>query len=157
MLDRRGLGGLAVLLLVCFGAAAAGGLFTVQSLEDWYAALRKPSWNPPNWIFGPVWTLLYGSMAIAAWLVWRTGVAGVWAALGVFAGQLVLNVVWSGLFFGLRAPGAAAAEIAVLWAAIVATLLAFWRISPAAGWLLLPYLGWVTFASALNVSIWRLN
>lgn len=151
----RAIAGLAVFVLVCFAAAGVGSAFTARSLDPWHAELRKPSWNPPNWLFGPVWTLLYLSMAVAAWLVWMKG--GSACALALFAAQLALNVGWSGLFFGLRSPGAAMVEIVVLWVAIVLTASAFWRVTPVAGWLMVPYLGWVTFASALNFAIWRLN
>jgi tryptophan-rich sensory protein len=124
----------------------------------WYAGLAKPSWNPPSWVFAPVWSTLYLLMGIAAWLVWRrAGFEGAPTALGLFVLQLVLNSLWSYLFFGLHRPGFAFIEIVVLWAAIVATLIAFWRISPPAGALLLPYLAWVSFASALNLQLWRLN
>lgn len=149
---------LGLFVLVCFAAAGIGGAFTAGSLGSWYVELKKPSWNPPNWIFGPVWTALYLSMAVAAWLVWRrAGWSGAAAALGLFALQLALNVAWSGLFFGLRNPGAASAGIVALWASILATLIAFWRVTPGAGLLMVPYLAWVTFASVLNLTIWRLN
>lgn len=145
-------------LFACFGAAAIGGLFTSRGLGPWYDSLRMPRWSPPDAVFGPVWTVLYASMAVAAWLVWkRAGWSGGRVALGVFGVQLALNVGWSGLFFGLRRPDLAALEILILWAAIVATLIAFLRISPVAGGLMVPYLLWVTFAAALNLAIWRLN
>ena len=125
---------------------------------DWYATLRKPSWNPPNWIFGPVWTALYTIMAIAAWLVWkRGGFPGQRLALSLFLAQLLFNALWSPLFFGLRHPGLAFADIVLLWLALLGTVAAFWRARPIAGALLLPYLAWVTFASALNFALWRLN
>jgi tryptophan-rich sensory protein len=149
---------LAVFILVCFGAAGLGSWFTTPSLDSWYAGLRKPAWNPPNWIFGPVWTTLYLLMAIAAWLVWRRAGFTVGArALGIFAVQLALNVVWSVLFFGLHSPGAALIGIFLLWLGIAATMAAFRPIAPVAAWLLAPYLAWVTFAGALNATIWRLN
>ena len=154
----RGLVGLLVAIAVCFAAAGIGSLATVDAIPTWYAALHKPSWNPPNWIFGPVWSLLYLMMAVAAWLVWRTaGWSGAPLALGLFAVQLVLNVGWSLVFFGLHRPGWAFAEIVVLWGAILATLLLFWPIRPIASLLLTPYLAWVTFAGGLNHAIWRLN
>jgi tryptophan-rich sensory protein len=150
--------GLTISILVCFAAAGIGGGFTSSSLSEWYAALTKPSWNPPNWVFGPVWTVLYLAMAVAAWLVWRrSGFAGAPAALGLFALQLILNVAWSGIFFGLRNPGAAFVDIVALWIALVGAIVAFWRLLPAAGWLMVPYLAWVTFAAVLNFTIWRLN
>ncbi len=147
---------LLVCIVVCLGAAGIGSLLTTPSLRPWYEGLSKPRWNPPNWLFGPVWTILYLAMAIAAWLVWRK--AGLTAApMQLFLTQLVLNVAWSALFFRLRSPGLAFTEIVVLWFAILATTIEFWRAVPAAGWLLLPYLIWVGYATALNFSIWRLN
>ncbi|HEY8485087.1 MAG TPA: TspO/MBR family protein, partial [Longimicrobiales bacterium] len=152
---RRAWIGLAVWLGICYGAALVGSQFTAN---EWYRALDKPSWTPPAWVFGPVWTVLYGTMAVAAWLVWKDrGLAGARPALLLFAVQLALNIAWSWLFFGLHRPGLALVDILALWAAILATLLAFWRVRGLAGALLLPYLGWVTFAAALNYRIWRLN
>lgn len=142
-------------LLLTFAAAALGGLFMPG---EWYSRLQKPVWNPPNWIFGPVWTALYIAMAVAAWLVWRHGG---WTAqrpaLGWFLVQLGLNALWTPLFFGLRNPGLAFAEIVLLWLAILATLRAFWVAHRLAGALLLPYLAWVSFAAALNYTLWQLN
>jgi benzodiazapine receptor len=151
---RRGLG-LVGWLVLCFGAAAFGSLFLPG---EWYAQLRKPAWNPPNWIFGPVWTTLYTMMAVAAWLVWsRGGFAAQRLALGLFLLQLVLNAAWSALFFGLHNPGLAFGEIVLLWLAISGTLLAFRQAHPIAAALLLPYLAWVTFAAILNFTLWQLN
>jgi len=142
-------------LLLCFAPAAIGALFMPG---QWYDALNKPAWNPPGWIFGPVWTVLYIMMAVAAWLVWQCGgFAAQRRALGLFLTQLVLNALWTPLFFGLRQPGLAFAEIILLWLAILATLLAFRPVSRAATWLLAPYLAWVSFAAVLNATIWRLN
>ena len=143
--------------LVCFLAAGLGSLFTTLSVGDWYVGLAKPSWNPPSWVFGPVWTALYAMMAVAAWLVWRRSGAKRRPALVWFAVQLALNVGWSGLFFGLRMPGLAFVGILALWAAIAATLAASWRVSRPAGIILVPYLIWVSFAVALNLALWRLN
>ncbi len=151
----RTLAGLAVFVVICFAAAGAGSYFTATSVGTWYAELKKPAWNPPNWLFGPVWTFLYLTMAVAAWLVWMKG--GATSALALFAVQLALNVAWSGLFFGLRAPLPAFVGIVLLWDAIALTGYLFWRAVPAAGWLMAPYLAWVTFAGALNLSIWMLN
>ena len=154
----RSIVGLAAWVGVCFGAAAVGYLFTGPAIPGWYAALRKPPWTPPNWLFGPVWSLLYLMMAVAAWMVWRrVGLAGGALPLGLFGVQLACNVAWSALFFGLHMPGAAFADIIVLWCLILATAAAFWRVAPAASILMLPYLGWVTFASALNWAVWRMN
>jgi tryptophan-rich sensory protein len=142
-------------LALSFTAAAMGGFFLPG---EWYAGLRKPSWNPPNWIFGPVWTVLYATMAVAAWLVWkRGGFAAQRFALALFLMQLLLNALWSPLFFGLRDPGLAFADIVLLWLAVLATVVAFWKTRPLTGALLVPYLAWVTFASVLNFAMWRLN
>ena len=147
--------GLVGWLLLSFAAAAFGSFFTPG---DWYAALRKPAWNPPNWIFGPVWSVLYIMMAVSAWLVWRRGgFRSNSRPLAFFQIQLLLNAVWSWLFFGLQHPALAFAEILLLWLAIVGTILAFVRVHRLAAWLLSPYLAWVTFATALNFILWRLN
>ena len=150
--------GLIVLVFVCFAVAGVGSAFTTPRIAGWYAALAKPDWNPPNWVFGPVWSALYLAMAVAAWLVWRQGgTAAAKGPLTLFAVQLVLNLLWSCLFFGLKSPGLALVEIILLWAAIGATMVAVWFRSKAAGLLLSPYLAWVTFAAVLNAAIWRLN
>ena len=149
---------LALFIAVTFVAAGLGAFFASTSVSNWYPMLRKPSWNPPAWIFGPVWTVLYLMMAIAAWLVWRKrGFDSAAGALGLFALQLALNALWSPLFFGLRNPLAGLVDIVPLWAAILATLVCFWKISPLAGTLLAPYWLWVSFATALNFMIWRMN
>ena len=141
-----------------FTAAAIGGTATSRAVRDWYPTLVKPAWNPPAWLFGPVWTVLYIAMAVAAWLVWRrVGWAGARLALTLFMVQLTLNAAWSIIFFGLRNPGAAFAEVVVLWAAILGTLVLFWQVSVPAGILFIPYLAWVSFATVLNFAIWRLN
>jgi benzodiazapine receptor len=150
--------GLAVSILICFTAAGVGGLLTRPAIEGWYSTLRKPAWTPPNWIFGPVWSALYLAMAVAVWLVWRkAGLSGAKLALALFGLQLLFNVGWSAIFFGLRLPGPAFAEIVILWLLILATTVAFWPISSMAGGLMVPYLLWVMFAAALNFAIWRLN
>ena len=147
---------LAIAVGVCFGAAALGSRATFESLRAWYPSLRKPSWNPPNAAFGPVWTVLYLAMAVAVWLVWRTG-NDVAVAVTLFAVQLALNVAWSVVFFGRRQLQAAFAVIVALWFAIAATLVVFASIDALAAALLAPYLAWVTFASFLNAAIARLN
>jgi translocator protein len=147
--------GLVVLLILCFAVAGVGGLATAPSIPNWYAGLAKPSWTPPDWIFGPVWSALYLSMAVAAWLVWRRRNATV--PMTLFGIQLVFNAAWSWLFFGLHSPGAAFVDIVLLWTAIVATTVVFWRRSIVAGILFVPYLVWVSFASVLNLVIWRMN
>ena len=147
--------GLMAWIVLCFGAAAFGTLTTDPS---WYGVLQKPSWAPPAWLFGPVWSLLYLTMGIAAWLVWRRdGFSGASRALSLFLVQLALNAAWTWIFFGMRRPGWALVEIVVLWVLIFATVLAFRRHSHAASWLLVPYLAWVNFAAVLNASLWRLN
>jgi translocator protein len=151
----RSAAGLAGWLLLCFFAAALGGLFAPG---EWYAQLKKPMWNPPGWIFGPVWTALYTMMAVAAWLVWRSGeLSARRKPLFLFLLQLLLNAAWSPLFFGLHNPGLAFAEILLLWLAIISTLLVFWKLRRGAGLLLVPYLAWVSFAAGLNFTLWRLN
>jgi benzodiazapine receptor len=147
--------GLLVTLALTLSAGFIGSRFPV---DDWYAALSKPAWTPPNSLFGPVWGVLYLVIALAAWLVWRkAGLAGATVPLPVFALQLLLNAAWSWLFFGLHQVGVALVEIALLWLSIVATIVLFWRLSPASGLLMIPYLLWVSFATALNLAIWRLN
>ena len=142
----------------CFLVAGVGGWLTSMGMPEWYATLRKPSFNPPSWIFGPVWTALYLAMAVAGWLVWReAGLDGGFRALALFFVQLALNLAWSGIFFALRSPGWAMVEIVALWSAILVTMLLFFRHSTLAGWLLVPYLIWVSFAAVLNAAIVRLN
>ncbi|MDF2115097.1 tryptophan-rich sensory protein [Roseiarcaceae bacterium H3SJ34-1] len=144
-------------LALSLAVSAIGGFVTAASVGTWYPTLQKPPFNPPNWIFGPVWTILYLLMAIAGWRVWlqRKGVFDRPNALYGF--QLALNLLWSILFFGLHAIGWALAEVAVLLAVIIATTLIFWRIDRTAGVLFLPYVAWVAFACLLNASIWWLN
>jgi tryptophan-rich sensory protein len=149
---------LGLFVLACLGAAAVGAAWTNLSVMTWYAELQKPTWNPPDWVFGPVWTCLYLAMAVAAWLVWRErGLVGGRLPLMLFALQLTLNAAWSALFFGWRSPGLAFAEVVLLWLAILATILAFGRTSRWAAALLVPYLAWVSFAAALNWTLWRMN
>ncbi len=150
--------GLFAWILTCFVAAAIGGFATAASVNDWYAQLNLPDWNPPGWVFGPVWTALYLMMGIAAWIVWKdTSGSSQKLPLGWFLFHLLLNSLWSILFFGLRQPGWAFAEILLLWAAIVVSIVLFYRHSRVAAALLIPYLLWVTFASFLNFRIWQLN
>jgi len=142
-------------LAVCFTAAATG-IFV--STGEWYVGLNKPSWNPPSWVFGPVWTLLYILMAIAAWQVWCDGgwkVQG--RSLGLFLLQLLFNAAWTPLFFGMHRADLALLDILALWLALAATLWSFWRVKKSAGVLLIPYLAWVSFATFLNFTIWRMN
>ena len=149
---------LVLFILVVMLAAGLGGFFTRSGVAEWYPSLSKPAWTPPGWVFGPVWTSLYASMALAAWLVWlRRDRKPVFGAMVAFSCQLILNAVWPALFFGLRSPVAAFVEIALLWGVIVATVALFWRIRPVAAVLLIPYGLWVTFAAGLNFAIMRLN
>lgn len=153
--------GLAGFLALSFAVAAAGGAITATSVGSWYQGLAKPWFNPPDWVFGPVWTLLYAMIALAGWRVWRLrgwGAQG-WfePALLVWALQLALNLCWSFVFFGARMIGAALVEIVVLLAAIGVTLRLFARIERLAAWLLAPYAAWVAFATLLNAALWRLN
>ncbi len=149
---------LAGFLAATFLVAGISTLLTTPSIPTWYAALAKPSFNPPNQIFGPVWALLYALMALAAWLVWKRRDSELRkAALLAFGTQLFLNFCWSALFFGAHQVGLAALEILLLWLAIAVTMACFFALSKAAGWMLVPYLAWVSFASVLNIAIWRLN
>ncbi len=145
-----------VVFLACCVAAAAPGI--VFRPGQWYANLNQPSWRPPNALFGPVWLVLYVMIATAAWLVWRqAGIVGAALPLGLWLLQLVLNATWSWLAFRRRRLDLAAFDMAALWLAILATILAFQPISGTAAWLLAPYLAWVSFALALNVKLWRSN
>jgi tryptophan-rich sensory protein len=150
--------GLAVFIVVCLGAGGLGAIATTPEIDGWYRTLAKPAWNPPDGVFGPVWTTLFILMAVGAWLVWqRKGFKAAAMPMTLFGAQLLLNVTWSWIFFGMHQPGWAFVEIVILWLAIVATTVAFFRYSKISGWLLVPYLGWVSFAAVLNAAIWRLN
>lgn len=149
----RNASALLVFLACAFGAASTGYFFPPG---DWYAGLEKPFFNPPAWIFGPVWTVLYLMMSVAAWLAWqRTG----WHArpIALWFGQIALNALWTPLFFGLHWLGIALLELAALWVLILLTLLAFRQVSRPAAWLMTPYFAWVSFAWVLNLSLWWLN
>ena len=144
-------------LVISFAAAAVGAVASIQA-RSFYSQLAQPAWAPPPWLFGPVWTVLYALMAIAAWLVWRSG--GLHTnriALSLFMAQLALNALWSWLFFAWQQGALAFVDIVLLWVLIVVTLVSFWRVRPLAGALLIPYLLWVSFASALNYALWQLN
>lgn len=148
---------LLVALAVTFLAAAAGGLASVDAAA-FYSQLARPDWAPPGWLFGPVWSVLYVLMAVAAWLVWRAaGLARARTPLALFVAQLAANALWSWLFFAWRLGALAFAEVLVLWALVAATIAAFWRVRSLAALLLVPYLAWVTFAAALTYSVWRRN
>lgn len=149
--------GLVAWLLASFATAAVGALASVNA-AGFYGQLVQPSWAPPAWLFGPAWSVLFVLMAVAAWLVWREhGFRGARPALTLYVVQLVLNALWSWLFFAWQLGAVAFAEIVLLWTLIAATIVLFWRLNRAAAILLLPYLAWVSFASALNFTLWRLN
>ncbi|HEX8591299.1 MAG TPA: TspO/MBR family protein [Candidatus Paceibacterota bacterium] len=149
---------LATAVVICELAGVIGSLFTRSSIDDWYQYLERPSFAPPNWVFGPVWTLLYALMGIAAFLIWKAPQSAAQrVALTLFVVQLALNTLWSVIFFGLRNPGLALLEIIVLWVLILATIVAFARVRHAAAVLLVPYIAWVSFATILNYSFWALN
>ena len=146
-------------ILVCQLAGITGSFFTTPNIATWYASISKPAFTPPNWIFAPVWTTLFLLMGISLYLVWEKGFEKkeVKLAISVFGVQLVLNIVWSLLFFGLQNPFFAFIEIIVLWVVILINIILFYRISEKAGFLLVPYILWVSFAAFLNYSIWLLN
>lgn len=146
-------------VLACELVGVLGAVSTDAGASPWYRALAKPSFQPPAWVFGPVWTLLYALMGIAAWRIGRQGLdaPGVRVALALFAAQLVLNAAWSPVFFGAHRIGLALAVLAALWLVLVPTALVFLRLDRPAGVLLLPYLAWVSFALVLNAALWRLN
>lgn len=154
---QRQLVGFIAWLAVCFIAAAIGAVASIRA-GSFYLSLQRPEWAPPASVFSPVWTALYVSMAVAAWLVWReAGFRHARTALMLFLAQLAFNAVWSWLFFAWHLGALAFFDILLLWLLIVATLIAFWRIRPLAGALLIPYLLWVSFAAALSYAVWQLN
>ena len=148
-----------ICVLICLGVGFAGSFFTAPAIDNWYAQLEKPAFNPPNWLFAPVWTLLYITMGISAALIWNIGLdsKAVKIALTVFVFQLILNFLWTPLFFGLHLIAAALAEIIVLLAALAVTIYHFSRLSKTAALLLVPYLLWTSFAALLNAGLWSLN
>ncbi len=149
---------LTLFIVIAFAASAIGALATTASVTTWYPTIAKPSWNPPNGVFAPVWSILYLFMAIAAWRVWlRRTEAGAVTTIALWFGQLFLNVVWSLLFFGAHNPGAALVEIVGFWGLLLVLQLRLNRLDRVAALLWAPYLGWVTFATWLNFTIWRLN
>ncbi len=145
-------------LVATFAAAAIGSAATMRAVQTWYPTLIKPAWTPPSWVFAPVWTCLYVAMAVAAWRVWRlqTGPAAT-GVLRLYGAQLVLNALWSVLFFGLKRPDLALVDIAALWLLLVMALVRFWPVDRIAGLLWAPYVAWVSYASTLNAGIWWLN
>lgn len=150
---------LIIAIMVSELAGIIGSVFTMSAIPNWYATLIKPVLNPPSWIFGPVWTTLYALMGISAFLIWRNGLnrSDIRKALSVFGLQLILNALWSIVFFGLQSPAWAFVNIVAMWIVIIWTMILFYKISKPAMWLLLPYILWVSFAGYLNYSIWMLN
>lgn len=150
---------LVLCLVISLSAGLIGGIFTSSAITGWYSTLLKPGFNPPNWLFGPVWTILYLMMGLALFLIIDSGERQykIKSASGIFLLQLVLNLLWSLIFFGLKRPDLAFGEILLLWLAILWTIVSFRKISRQAALLLIPYLAWVTFAALLNFSLWRLN
>jgi tryptophan-rich sensory protein len=149
----RDLGALGVFIALVALAALFGAQFAPG---PWYEGLQKPPLNPPNWVFGPVWSILYLAIAVAGWLVWRAGPASA-GPLVLWGGQLVLNALWSLLFFGLQRPGLALVEILLLLVLLIATTVSFFGVRASAGFLLVPYVAWVSFAAYLNAGLWHLN
>ncbi len=155
-MEKNNLLALTGFIVLCLAVGGISGYFTAAGVGTWFDSLIKPSINPPKWVFGPVWTLLYFLMAIAGYLVWLR--VGMWnAAMGLFFIQLALNFAWSFIFFNAHQLGFALVEIVVLWLAIAATIWNFASIDMRAAWLLSPYIAWVSFATVLNASFWRLN
>lgn len=152
-----GPGTLVVLIVATLGAGALGSVATAASVKGWYATIARPAWTPPNGVFGPVWTTLYILMAVAAWRVLRSGAAWTSRPLRLFFLQLLVNSSWSFAFFGAESPLLGLVVIMPLWVLIAETMRAFGRVDRVAGWLLAPYLAWVTYATALNAALWRLN
>ncbi|MDE3251283.1 MAG: tryptophan-rich sensory protein [Bacteroidota bacterium] len=149
---------LAVSVLLTVALGSLGGLFTIREIPVWYAGLQKPSFNPPNWIFGPVWTLLYFLMGVSFYLIWKEHKSSLRNKAMVWFGvQFLLNFCWSMIFFHFHQTGWALVEIGCMWVAILITILQFGKISSLAAWLLVPYISWVSFASILNYAIWQLN
>jgi len=147
--------GLACFITACFLTALTGAWFRPG---EWYERLKKPSWRPPNRLFAPMWTILYVMIAVAGWLIWReASFAGAGLALAMYALQLILNAAWTPLFFGLHRPDLGFVDIVLVWVSIIATIVLFYPIHVGAALLLVPYLAWVTFATALNFTVWRLN
>lgn len=149
---------LVLFVLAAFVAAAVGGMATASSVDVWYLTLAKPPWNPPGWVFGPAWTILYVLMSVAAWRVWlRRDQPGTNLTLALHGIQLALNALWSILFFGMRRPDLALVDILLLLGLLVAIQFRLFRSDRTAAWLWVPYVAWVTFATSLNQAIWLLN
>lgn len=150
---------LIISILIPLAIGAVSGFFTTAEIPGWYQTINKPTWNPPSWIFGPVWTTLYVMMGIALFLIWKSDVSQTAkkTAIILFAAQLGLNFFWSFIFFNQHQPGWALVEIIVMWVSILLTIFAFAAVSKTGAWLLIPYISWVSFATILNYTIWQLN
>jgi benzodiazapine receptor len=150
---------LIVSIAACEGAGGIGAIFATPAIPTWYARLKKPTFTPPNSVFGPIWVTLYLLMGIAVFLVWREGLGqeGVTIAFAIFWAQLVLNILWSVIFFGLKSLFGGMVMILLLWIAILINIITFFGVSPLAAWLLIPYIIWVSIAANLNVQVWKLN
>ena len=147
-----------VFILICLIVEILGGVWTKETVSTWYPTLAKPSWTPPDWIFGPVWSCLYIMIAVAGWLIYRAEYSHKRTiALMLYGGQLALNFIWSFLFFSLRSPTLGLIDIILLWLLISLTIIKAWPVRPLASLLLIPYLVWVTYATSLNAGIWLLN
>lgn len=144
-------------IVLCELAGASGAIFTAKSVSNWYQKLKKPTINPPSWIFGPVWTLLFALMGISLYLVISSGVSFFSGEIFIFIVQFIFNIIWSVLFFGMRRPGYSLIEILFLWFFILETIIVFYPTSHLAAYLLVPYILWVSFAGVLNFLIWKLN
>ena len=156
-LDRKKVPKLLFSILLANMAGIIGSLFTTPNIPTWYATINRPAFTPPSWIFAPVWTSLFVLMGISLFIVWDNGLKKNKKAVGIFGVQLILNTLWSILFFGMQNPFLGLVEIMFLWLAIFATILAFYKISKTSAYLLIPYILWVSFAAFLNYSIWILN
>jgi len=156
-MDKNKIIRLIVSVFICQFAGIIGSVFTSPSIPTWYASLSKPAFNPPSWLFAPAWITLYFLMGLSLYLVWEKGLQKNKLAVSVFGLQLALNSIWSILFFGLQNPFLAFLEIIILWLAILASIILFYRIEKKAAYLLVPYIAWVSFATLLNYSIWMLN
>jgi len=161
---KKSIAKLSFFIIVCEAVGASGSVFTAPSIPTWYASLTKPFFNPPSWLFGPAWTVLFALMGVSLYLVWEKGSKNkklkdrkFREALFAFGMQFALNVLWSFLFFGLRSPLYALVEIIFLWVAIAVTIFKFYKISRTASFILVPYLAWVSFAAVLNYYVWILN
>ena len=150
---------LIIAIAIPIAEGATSGFFTATGTESWYQTINKPTWNPPGWVFGPVWTTLYIMMGVALFIIWKSSVNDNLkrTAITLFAVQLVLNFFWSFIFFDQQQPGWALVEIIMLWIFILLTIFSFARVNKTAAWLLVPYISWVSFATILNYTIWKLN